>query len=59
MSELTIKTVKLLTGHGSDVACVVLIVAATKAHIVYFIMVPTQTPAEGKYVLIGGGRFCQ
>lgn len=53
MSELTFKTLELLTGHRSDVACIVLIVAATKAHIVYFSMVPAQAPAKGKYILAG------
>lgn len=58
MSELFVKTIKLPAGDGSDVACIVLIVATTKAHIVYFTMVSTQAPAEGKYVLAGRGRLC-
>ena len=59
MSEPTLKTLNWLTGHGSDVACIILIVAATEAHIIYFTMVPTQASTKRKYVLAGRGRLCQ
>ena len=59
MSELFVKTIKLPAGDGSDVACIVLIVATTKAHIIHFTMVPAQASTKRKYVLAGRGRLCQ
>jgi hypothetical protein len=59
MSERTLKALNLLTRHGSDVARIILIMATTEAHVIYFTMVPTQASTKGKYVLAGRSRLCQ
>lgn len=55
MSEQAPKTHNVLTGHGSDVSCIILIVTATEAYVVYSAVVAAQTTAKRKYVLARRG----